>query len=298
MAEEETMPREDKIVASLSCDAGKERSRRSKKLLPESAEPAEIDKRYWRDEGLDGLVPIYTDIGQKDPFHATSGKVETAFAPQLRDLVRLHRLIRQRMATTVLEFGVGFSTLVMADALAKNEAEFQKLPQPPRLRVKKPFHLFAVDASRHWIEETQKRIPAHLRPRVQIDFSRVKAGMHLGQLCHFYERLPNVVPDFVYLDGPSPKDVEGAVNGLDFSIDERTVMSADLLVMEPTMLPRTFIIVDGRTNNARFLERNFRRRFHVTSDAAADVTTFELDEPPLGRHSHDIVACLEHAGIG
>jgi hypothetical protein len=253
----------------------------------------ESDQDYWRREGLDRLVELYEDAGRDDPYHATAGKATVAFAPQAADLVRLHRLIRERMATTVLEFGVGFSTVVMADALAKNEADFAALPDRPKIRNTKAFQLFAVDASQHWITETRKRIPGALSDRVHFSHSRVVAGTHNGQLCHFYEALPNVIADFIYLDGPSPKDVEGSINGLDFSIDERTVMSGDLLLMESTMLPRTFIIVDGRVNNARFLQRNFTRNFVHRHDPAADVTTFELDEPPLGRHSHDLAALIK-----
>jgi hypothetical protein len=102
-----------------------------------------------------------------------------------------------------------------------------------------------------------------------------------------------VVADFIYLDGPSPKDIEGSLHGLDFSIDERTVMSGDLLLLESTMLPRTFIIVDGRVNNARFLQRNFTRNFAHRHDPKGDITTFELDEAPLGRHSHDLAALVK-----
>ena len=80
--------------------------------------------------------------------------------------------------------------------------------------------------------------------------SPVQIGTFKGQLCHFYERLPNVVPDFIYLDGPDPSDVVGAVNGLDFSHRERTVISGDLLLMEPTFVPGLIVLVDGRTNNA------------------------------------------------
>jgi len=235
---------------------------------------------YWKAEGLDRLIGP----------HLAPAAGPAAIAPQVEDLVRLHRLVRERMATTVLEFGVGFSTLVLADALARNEAEFRTLPAPPRLRNSKAFQLFSVDASAHWIAEARRRLPSELAPRCHIGLSRVVAGTHLGRLCHYYETLPNVVPDFVYLDGPAPADVEGAVNGLDFSIDERTVMAADLLLMESTLLPGAFILVDGRTNNARFLARNFQRRFRHRFDAKADITTFELIEPPLGRHSVDLAA--------
>ena len=250
------------------------------------------DEDYWQAEGLAAYFQLYEDPDAKDPFHATAGKATTAFAPKIDDLVRLHRLVRQRMVTTVLEFGVGFSTVIFADALARNQARFDALTDKPPLRNSNLFQLFSVDASQHWINETANRLPDTLKDRVHLSYSPVKAGTHNGQLCHFYTQLPNVIADFIYLDAPSPKDVEGAVNGLDFSIDERTVMSGDLLLMEPTMLPGTMILVDGRTNNARFLERNFTRTFTCSHSAKDDVTTFELAEKPLGRHSFDLAAIV------
>ena len=41
------------------------------------------------------------------------------FPPDPVDLHRLHSSIRMRKVTTILEFGVGYSTLVMADAIEK-----------------------------------------------------------------------------------------------------------------------------------------------------------------------------------
>jgi hypothetical protein len=41
--------------------------------------------------------------------------------PDAGDLSRLHKIIRSRKVTTVLEFGVGCSTLVMADAIVKKQ---------------------------------------------------------------------------------------------------------------------------------------------------------------------------------
>jgi len=62
-------------------------------------------------------------------------------------------------------------------------------------------------------------------------------------------------------------------------------MSGDLLLMESTFLPGTFILVDGRTNNVRFLERNFTRHYKIAWDKKADTTTFELVEDRLGRYN-------------
>lgn len=97
--------------------------------------------------------------------------------------------------------------------------------------------------------------------------------------------MPNIIPDFIYLDGPSPKDVRGEINGLDFQCDERTVMSGDLLLMESTFLPGIFILVDSRTNNAWFLARNFNRNYKVRWDKKYDITTFELVEERLGKYN-------------
>ena len=115
--------------------------------------------------------------------------------------------------------------------------------------------------------------------------SDVEIGTFNGQLCHYYKNLPDIIAEFIYLDGPSAKDVKGNINGLSFNCEERTVMSGDLLLMESTFLPGTFIIVDGRINNARFLERNFSRNYDVNYDKGSDITTFELLEERLGKYN-------------
>jgi len=79
--------------------------------------------------------------------------------------------------------------------------------------------------------------------------------------------------------------VQGSINGMSFQCDERTVMSGDLLLMEPILLPGTLILIDGRTNNARFLQRNFQRNWNMVHDSKGDVTTFELVEGRLGPYN-------------
>lgn len=227
---------------------------------------------YFRQEGLDVLLSSYLNK-----------ESDGAVPPEVEDLARIHRLIRKRKSFTVLEFGVGFSTAVIADALQKNQAEWNALADKPAVRNRFLFQSFSVDTSEHWISKTKERIPGHLSGYVSFQLSRVKIGTFNGQLCHFYETLPDIIPDFIYLDGPDPLAVEGTINGLSFGCKERTVMAADLLLMESTFLPGTFILVDGRTNNARFLQRNFTREYEVSWDKEGDVTTFELKEERLGK---------------
>jgi hypothetical protein len=218
-------------------------------------------------------------------FKQVKGDKRDPFAPETEDLIRLHQLIRQRKSMTVLEFGVGYSTLVIADALEKNKADWSRLKPKPEIRNRYLFKLFSVDASKKWLEYTRKQLPKKLSRLVSFHYSSVSIGTYQDQLCHYYDNLPDVIPDFIYLDAPDPKDVKGKIKGLSFKCDERTVMAGDLLLMESTFLPGTMILIDGRTNNARFLKNNFKRKYKYSWDKIGDVSTFELVEERLGKYN-------------
>ncbi len=245
---------------------------------------AEAALTYWREEGLEALCM------------ATTAEA-AAIPPQITDLVRLHRLARLRMSVTALEFGVGYSTIVLADALARNQAAYDALPTPPRLRAQSPFRVHTVDASRDWLNHTRRRLSEALTGRVHFHHSSVSVGTWNGRLCHFYDSLPDIVPDFIYLDGPDPKDVQGSLRGLSFRAPDRTVMAADLLAMESVLLPGCTILCDGRVNNARFLAANFQRPFVLLMPPSTDITIFYLNEPPLGPHSHDLATIVSASKV-
>lgn len=118
-----------------------------------------------------------------------------------------------------------------------------------------------------------------------MSYSAVKAGTYQDQMCSYYQKLPDIVPDFIYLDGPSPSDVKGNINGMTFQCWERTIVAGDVLLMESVLLPGTHIWVDGRVNNTRFLENNFRRNFVKSWYRDMDITLFELKEEKLGKYN-------------
>jgi hypothetical protein len=230
---------------------------------------------YFSVNGLDDLVARF------DAARANPG-APRPIAPMLPDLVRLHRLVIERRRLTVLEFGVGYSTLILADALSRHEAAFRSQPTANLELPADAFRLYSVDADATWIRAVRAGLPGTLAGRVDLVLSPVRATTFEGRLCHCYQRLPDVVPDFIYLDGPHLGDVQGTVNGLSFCAGKRVPIAADVLLMEPSLLPGTIVLLDGRTANARFLAQNLRREFRSSYDAEADVTQFELVEPPLG----------------
>lgn len=220
------------------------------------------------------------EAGLGDLFKASARPDQ--IAPDWSDLARLHWLAVSRSAFTVLEFGVGWSTLVLAAAMRENRRCWDQATDKPKIRNHSPFTVHSVCASSTWIDNARRLLPDELRQYVHFSESVIEAGTFGGRMCHFYARLPDVVPDLVYLDGPDPADVSGDVNGLTWRNPDRTVLSGDLLVMESTLLPGTCVLIDGRTNNARFLRNNLQRQWGAAHDVEGDVTILELQESPLG----------------
>jgi len=175
------------------------------------------------------------------------------------DLYNLHKLVIERKPKCILEFGVGFSTLVLCHALMENEQG----------------HLYTVDTSEEWIENTRTKLPDDAP--VNLVHSTATARVMNGEFCHTFDNLPDVSPNMVYLDGPYGPDVQGAVNGISFNgTPRRPEVSADMLLLEST-LPATFIlVVDGRDCNREFLRRNLKWNYKIKNNPALKYSTFEL----------------------
>ncbi len=179
-------------------------------------------------------------------------------AVQPVDLRHLHREVRRRKPRIILEFGSGFSTLAMAHALMMNGSG----------------KLWAVDANQDWLDNTAGKITPDIAPFISLCRSAVAAGEVEGEFCHRYLTLPDVTPQFVYLDAPSPKDVTGGVRGLTFR--GRKPVAADVLLLESLIRPGFFMVVDGRKENVDFLCRHLKRRYRVKRNRVHFYTTFEL----------------------
>jgi hypothetical protein len=216
-------------------------------------------------------------------------KHKIPFYPDVVDLVNLHKLIRKRKVFTVLEFGVGFSSLIISDALQKNKNDFEKLKIKPKIRKENMFELHSLDPSKYWINRFKKQIPKEFTKIIHISYSSVKISEFNKRICHFFTKMPNIVPDFIYVDGPAAYDVQGTIRGISFDKMERTVMNGDLLTIEPFFIPGIFILIDGRTNMARFLKNNFQRSYKYVHDIKNDTHQFELIEPSLGIYNTRIL---------
>jgi len=208
-----------------------------------------------------------------------------ALSPKMEDLSRLYNLIIEKRATTVLELGCGYSTLVIAKALEENRKWFEALENKPEVRNQNVWECWSIDTNEKWIIECQTKL------RCQVTFKHCECYSegNREQMSHFYIDKPQIIPDFIYIDGPDPMQVHNW--GINMP------MSDDLLYLEPILIPGTTVLIDGRTNNARFLARNLQRNWKIFEDNENDITLMELDEPRLGKINacgRDILEWIEN----
>lgn len=189
--------------------------------------------------------------------------------PQKDDLERLYNLIVDNFCLTVLEFGCGYSTLVIEQALKENKRKWDTLENKPEVRNPNMFECHSIDTNEKWIAECESYSDIFFWC---FDSKRFEYN---GKLCHVYDNLPSILPDFIYIDGPDPLSV--------YDWGYNMPMAADLLLMEPLLIPGTIVLIDGRTNNARFLENNLQRNWKFRWDKEEDYTLMILEEVRLGK---------------
>jgi hypothetical protein len=237
--------------------------RRSESFLrnPDILGRRALDKRLLKSyETLNHQAETYIEeVGLKTLL--VSGRA-TEISPIYIDLYIIHQLLRTYKPKVVVELGIGFSTLTMAHALEMNgEGE-----------------LYSVEANEYWLQNTKRKLPKDLAMRTNLIHSTVHCHMLNGQFCSLYDNLPNVSPNFIYVDAPHGSDVLGTVNGLTFNIagGPRQPVAADPLLYESTAQKDSFfILVDGRARNAEFLRANLKGRYRYHQSTVLKQTYFE-----------------------
>lgn len=214
----------------------------------------------------------------KDPSYSVNPDLQEALGAELDDLARLHWLVCTRKVTTILEFGLGKSTIVFDDSLSKNKVRDQHLIKET-LRRNNQYECHSVDNYEQWIDEVKSN---NQLDTVTYHKSDLLIGEFNGRVCTYYDPLPNLCPDLIYLDGPDQFSAVGDLRGITTNHKDRMPMSADILSFEHFLTPGTLIVTDGRTANARFIKTNLQRDWMYCHDHETDQHYFELVEEPLG----------------
>lgn len=245
--------------------------------IPKNAKISDA-KRYLKKVGLEIVIKNSLENNKKNTDQRFSKKV---YQPEINDLYRLYKFIVENKRTRILEYGTGWSSLVMYKALMFNKNNSPKIPYP---RIKNPFSLTVVDDNKKYLSISKKRIDKFFSKKTNISFNYSECRMttYNGKIASHYTKHPNINPDFIYLDGPDQFKIKGKVNNITVADYEMMPMACDILKFENFLTPGTIILTDGRAANAIFLERNFQRNWIYRFDEKNDQSIFYLNEKPLG----------------
>jgi hypothetical protein len=193
--------------------------------------PVRRVNKWWSKEQLTrrGLIKLL------------STRPKHAYPPDHADLWFLYRMVRERKPQCILEFGAGCSTVIMAQALLDNASG----------STEQAGRLYSVDTVPFWADISKDLMPAHLKEIVKISCSEVVEVVCHGVTVLHHAQVPDVIPDFIYLDGP------------DFTAQQVKIV-CDPVEIEGRLRKGFCMVVDGRTENTKFLKDRLSRRYTVS----------------------------------
>ena len=243
---------------------------------------------------LDGIKNFFINLGLEEMIHESitrdlnvnEMRVDKPYKPDLKDLYRLYFFILNNKRTTVMEFGSGWSSLVMALALTELKKKYSG--DISKLRRNNPFELFIIENEKKFFSISKRRLEKFSNKiNIKINYlsTDVKMTVYKGIISTEYKKLPLCNPDFIYLDGPSQFNIKKDINGVSTRHKDMMPMVSDVLKFEYFYTPGTIIVLDGRAANAKFIKDHFKRNWRYINDQKNDQHIFCLADPSLGKYN-------------
>lgn len=239
----------------------------------------------------DKIKSFFIKIGL-EKYLLSGFKQKNIYPPVLKDLYFLFKIITLNKRIRLLEFGTGYSTLIMSIALKFNYKKYHKI-NFDELGVTNPFSFDVIDDQKKYINISKKRIESFSNQEIikpVFKLSKCKLTQFNGIYCNAYNYLPNAIPDFIYLDGPDINEINNSINGIKLSSGQKyPPLNSDILKMEYFLNPGTIIVVDGRSSNSLFLKNNFQRDWTHRYNNFNDQNYFILNEKTNGVKSKKLI---------
>ena len=232
-----------------------------------------------------GLKEVYNESVKKNLLNKNDKRLSSApYSPDLLDLYYIYELVRLNNRTTVLEYGCGWSTLIIHFALLNVKS---KKKNKIYKRCFNPYELHSVDNSKKYISIAKKRVRkfSNSHNLVKFNFSKVIMTKFCERYCTQYENHPLINPDFIYIDGPDQFEVKKNINNFTVNSKSMMPMLSDVLKYEHFLTPGTIILFDGRQSNVRFIKANLQRKWNDIFINSTGQHIFYLNERPLGQHN-------------
>lgn len=173
---------------------------------------------------------------------------------QYSAMLNLYDLTRQTKPSVIFEFGSGYSTFIFAKALSDNYAENN---------TDNKGKIYSMESEKKWRDNTSRVLPDELSEYCEVVYSPVTKERYENNKVFRYEKVPDVKPDMMYVDGPVLNKPEWT------------------LTINPLSLTDQFnfpflLIIDGRIDTANFLHEHIE----------LDHTYWEIEHPFKNRFTH------------
>jgi len=244
---------------------------------------------FFKNIGLDELV---FESSKKQTDIKLQKKSET-IKPVLEELYFLYQMIKINNRLTVLEFGSGYSTLIMSIALYENKLKL--INNLNNIRKSNIFEIFTIENEIKYLNITKKRNNFFLKklkikPKINYIFSNCNVELFNGNIVHSYSKLPKCNPDLIYLDGPGQFNLRGNINNINFAHNDFTPISSDIIKIEFFLNPGTIIVIDGRYHNVVYLRSNLKRNWIYHYVKYVNKHVLFLVEKPTGIMSKNLLS--------
>mgnify|MGYP001479550038 CR=1 FL=1 len=171
--------------------------------------------------------------------------------PDWADLWNMYTLVKNRNPKIVLEFGSGCSTLVMAQALHDVHKEVGG----------EKGTLYSIDESEYWSGQVKKNLPSNLKNYCEMMQRESDVVEIDGVKTKYHKNVPNLAPNFVYIDGPL--------------VSEQVNVVGAAVLLEEKAPSDYFVLIDGLHRTYNFTKSHLKRRYKATRNTVYYYSTFE-----------------------
>jgi hypothetical protein len=238
------------------------------------------------------IINFFFSIGVdlKDTKIIKYEKQKKIYKPILQDLYNIYQVIIKNNRTSVLEFGSGWSSIIISRALIENKKNFKK----NKFKINPFFEHHILENEKKFLYYTKKKINYFLKnyknKNVKYSFSDCFLEVVNNKFVTLYKKLPDINPDFIYLDGPDQSKIKSKKKSFKINSEKFMPMVSDILLIEYFLIPGTIIMIDGRGANAQYLKNNFTRKWGYKYFKDSDQHLFQLQAPSLGKKNENFLS--------
>lgn len=227
-------------------------------------------------------IPALKKLYLKSDKFTKEGIKKNIIPPTFKHLDFLYNLVKKNKRISSLEFGVGWSSLVISKALEENKKNYlNKNLFLKRIFKDSLFFNYVIDAEKKYLKIFENFSKTSGLKNIKFKKILWQYFLKKKSIIASGKNLPGIVPDFIYLDGPNPAKIINKSKKFDKTFDFPVIVD-DLLTYENFLNNGCILVVEGRAHNASYLLRELKRNWKYQYLKKIDTHIFKLNDKSAG----------------